>query len=91
MVRIILLIAAILIAFNSCSSDTWEGIVYPNSDNLTKYHSVGVYNSLEECLDACISELDRIDALNRGEYECGKNCKRHPSDPELRICEETRG
>ena len=68
--------------------DSWQATVYPNKEDLTNYKHLGKFSSLEECRDACLGYLEGINALNRGDYECGKNCK-YKSESDLYMCEET--
>ena len=82
--RTILFAVLIMFLGTFCAcSERWEGFVYPNKDDLTKYRYMGEFDSLEACRNACLSELGRTNAYN-GDYECGKNCK-----PNSTICEET--
>lgn len=65
--------------------DKWLGIVYPDSNDLTKHRITGVYESLNGCLNAVNSKIDQ-----NGAYECGLNC--HESEyGGIRVCEETVG
>ena len=88
--RVILLALLIMFLGTFCAcSERWEGFVYPNAEDLTNHRYVGEFDSLEECRDACRAELSRIGAYNKGDYECGKNCKSDSNWPDSRICEET--
>ena len=71
-----------------CSGDKWEGIVFIDRDNLLMYHTTGEVESLEKCRDASMKMLKNLDALDKGFYECGKNCKDGSNSYE-RGCEET--
>ena len=53
---------------------TYTGIVYPDKNDLSQSENVGVYPSLDECRDASHTRLVAINAVNSGDYECGKNC-----------------
>jgi hypothetical protein len=68
-------------------SERWEGYVYPDKSNLSKHRFVGQFESLEECRRTALSELSRLSAINRGDYECGLNCEAHASG--LRVCKKT--
>jgi hypothetical protein len=59
-----------------CSSeDLWEGLVFPDRGNLLIHISSGEFKSLEKCEAASMAMLKSKDALQKGYYECGKNCK----------------
>lgn len=77
-----------LALFLSGCSDNWQATVYPNKNNLKVYKNLGTFSSLEECRSACLEYLEEIHASNRGDYECGKNCK-YDSGYDMYICEET--
>ena len=72
-----------------CGRDTWEGFVYPNKDDLSKHRSLGTFSALEECRTAALSYLKGLGARERGDYECGKNCKTTSSIGDGKVCEET--
>lgn len=67
-------------------SETWEGYVYLNRNNLSKHVAVGTFKSLDDCRAAAINTLNRGSSLSQGDYECGLDCK---SDGGLRICKAT--
>ncbi len=67
--------------------DEWKGFVYPNKENLLVHRNVGNYSSLEDCRAAALNYLRDLDALETGDYECGKNCK--PDDYGMYICQDT--
>ena len=83
MKRIGLILAAVVLA--ACS-ETWEGYVYPNRNNLSNHVAVGTHQSLDECRAAAINTLNRVSSVSRGDYECGLNCK---SNGSLRVCKRT--
>ena len=70
-------------------SDKWEGFVYPNKDDLTKHRSLGHFPSLEECRAAARGMLEELKALERGDYECGKNCDDGSTFGGIKVCEDT--
>ena len=86
--RIIRLSIFLIATLVGCGRDTWEGFVYPNKDDLSKHRSLGTFSALEECRTAALSYLKGLGALERGDYECGKNCKTTPSIGDGKICEE---
>lgn len=69
--------------------DTWHGVVYPDRDNLGDALQIGSFGTLQECGIAAVKTLDRLHALERGDYECGKNCRKDSTSPSLLNCEET--
>ena len=73
----------------ACSGDTWEGIVFTDRGNLLMYRSTGEFNSREDCEDASMAKLKSLNVLDKGFYECGKNCKAG-SRSYKRGCEEIR-
>jgi len=75
------------VIFTGCL-DRWQGTVYPNKQSLTNYRNIGEFASLEECRNACLNYLEDINALEIGDYECGKNCK-YNSDLDVYVCKET--
>ncbi len=68
----------------------YQGIVYPDRESLADALQIGSFDTLQECGIAAITILDRLQALERGDYECGKNCKKRSDAPNLLICEETK-
>jgi len=72
------------------SPDEWEGFVYPNRADLTVHRNIGVYDSIEGCRDAAISKLEALNALIKGDYECGLNCEERDGFGSIKICEETK-
>lgn len=65
----------ILLVLAGCSSgERWEGYVYPDKDNLLMHRNSGEFDSLEECEAASMEILKSMSALQKGYYECGKNC-----------------
>lgn len=76
----------ILAALALCGcSEAWEGYVYPNKNNLSSHDFIGTFTSLEQCRAASIGRLEATNAINRGTYECGLDCR--GVDP--RVCKRT--
>jgi hypothetical protein len=69
-------------------SDKWEGFVYPNKHDLTKHRNLEHFSSLEECRAAARGVLAELNALERGDYECGKNCDDGSKLGGIKICKE---
>jgi hypothetical protein len=66
----------ILSVITGCSSgDVWEGLVFPDRGNLLIHSSIGHFKSLDKCEAACQEMLNSKNAIQKGYYECGKNCK----------------
>lgn len=79
----------LLIFLAGCSSgERWEGHVYPDKGKLMIHHNSGEFDSLEACESASMEMLQSINALQKGYYECGKNCK-SGSGYYIRDCKET--
>jgi hypothetical protein len=73
-------------------SERWEGSVYPDRGNLTRPVNVGEYPSLEQCRLAARQVLtNRFNdpRLERGDYECGKNCDDGSRYGGVKVCKET--
>ncbi len=70
-------------------SESWEGFVYPEKSNLDKYMSIGSYKSLGECRASAIAALQQMSSLERGDYECGLNCKADKDLGGIKVCKET--
>ena len=83
----IILIQVLLLFLCGCV-DNWQATVYPDKSDLKNYKHLGKFSSLEECRSACLRYLKDIHSLNKGDYECGKNCK-YNSAYDMYICEET--
>lgn len=87
--KILITIILALILFGCNSDDKWNCIVYPNREDITESLQIGDFNTLQECGIAAVKTLDRLHALDRGDYECGKNCRKNSTSPSFLICEET--
>lgn len=85
---LVLLVFAATVLFG-CGADVWEGFVYPNKNDLTRHRALGAFASLEECRAAARRYLADLGALERGDYECGRNCKASSSLPGIKVCDET--
>jgi hypothetical protein len=66
---------ALLFIAGCSSGDSWEGHVYPDRANLLINRASGVFQDLESCEKACMTMLTSMDSLDKGYYECGKNCR----------------
>jgi len=87
--RLLITIIWAPILFGCNSGDTWNCVVYPDKDDLTESLQIGDFNTLQECGIAAVKTLDKLHALERGDYECGKNCRKDSTSPSFLICEET--
>ena len=81
-------VSLIAIILTGCGKD-WEGFVYPNKNDLTSHVGIGHYKTLEECRAAAIAALQQISSVERGDYECGLNCKESKDLYGIKVCEET--
>jgi hypothetical protein len=86
-IRLIAVICCILLS--ACSSQ-WEGFVYPNKSDLTNHIGIGSYRSLEDCRSSALSALAKVSSQERGDYECGLNCKLDGGTDGMKVCEDTR-
>jgi hypothetical protein len=81
--RLLIIFSCLLLL--ACS-DKWDGFVYPNKNDLTTHVGIGAFKSLEECRDSARAVISKTSSVERGDYECGLNCKFNGG---LNICEET--
>jgi hypothetical protein len=66
----------ILLILTGCSSgDIWEGVVFPDRGNLLIHQSAGQFESLDTCQASSTDRLRSMNSLQKGYYECRKNCK----------------
>jgi len=84
-----LIIFATLLISGCGPTESWNGIVYPDKNDLSNSIKLGAFNHLNECGVRSLIVLDRIGALNKGDYECGKNCTPEKTTPSFLVCEET--
>ena len=82
-----ILIILSLILLTACSSEKWDGFIYPDQNNLTQYKHIGTFLTLEECRSRAVAELNVISSIDKGDYECGLNCR--VNDHGLYICKKT--
>ena len=69
--------------------EKWDGWVYPDANDLTKYISVGMgFKSLEDCRNSCLSKISDA-GYQDADYECGLNCKPSYPGADTFICKET--
>lgn len=88
-IQTIVATAVILFTLIGCSEDRWDGHVYPNRSNLPDSRHIEVFRSLEDCRDAAFAELEYLNSLQYGDYECGKNCRTDSRYGGILICEDT--
>lgn len=84
---------ALLLTFSTlfgCSSDEWEGFVYPNARNLSTHENIGKFDSFDSCRSSALARLSSIGSANSGTFECGLNCRVESQFGTIKICEETR-
>ena len=78
------------LSMSACGGrDTWEGFAYPDRSDLTRHITLGAFRTLQECRASALSKLQSIGASDRGDYECGRNCRFDEGMGDLRICEVT--
>jgi hypothetical protein len=83
------LVAVCAVCLGGCFKEEWEGFVYPNKNDLTKHIGIGIYKSLEECRASTIGTLNQVSSVERGDYECGLNCKTDNDLGGIKVCEKT--
>lgn len=89
MSRFTLLTAFALLSLVACEGgDDWNGVAYPDASNLLEHQELGVFATLEDCRQAALSYLESTDALESGDYECGRDCESKGYG--VMVCEETR-
>jgi hypothetical protein len=84
----VLPLTLVLLLCAGCS-DSWEGFVYPNKNDLTQHHNLGHFSSLQACRAAARDRLAAFHALERGDYECGHYCDDGSRLRGIKICQET--
>lgn len=82
------LLPLLALALLGCS-ERWEGFVYPNKNDLTKHIGIGTYDSLEDCRASAINTLSTLSSNERGDYECGLNCRSEGALPGMKVCKDT--
>ena len=70
-------------------SERWDGFVYPNKNDLSNHIAIGTFESIESCRESATRTLNSISSTQRGDYECGLNCKTQSLQTDLKICDET--
>ena len=76
MQRVVTILFVIMVAGGSgCSkAERWDGFIYPDRHNLLIRRSSGSFKSLEVCQGTSMAMLESLEAVDKGYYECGKNC-----------------
>lgn len=83
------IVLATLLISGCGSTESWNGIVYPEKNDLSNSIKLGAFENLNECSIRSLIVLDRLGSLNKGDYECGKNCTPEKTTPFFLVCEET--
>lgn len=63
--------------------------MYPSKGDLSKHIAIGVYDSLEDCRASAINTLSTVSSVQRGDYECGLNCRSQSGLAGMKVCKET--
>ena len=63
--------------------------MYPDKNDLSNSIKLGAFSNLNECGFRSLIVLDKIGAMNKGDYECGKNCTPEKTTPSFLVCEQT--
>ena len=75
--------------FIGCSKkETWYGFVFPDSNELFDYSSIGPYSTLDECKKSSVTELVNLKVAEKGYYQCGKNCLSKSGMVTITACQE---
>lgn len=69
--------------------DVWTAYVYPDANDLTNHSEFTGFSTLEECRATALAALEGSNAMRRGDYECGLNCKPSTDAPGTDICKVT--
>lgn len=69
------------------SKQEWTSLIYPDKNNTKRSKKYAVFNTLEECREASLKELERLNLSSRGDYNCGLNCK-YNEGMKVDICEK---
>ncbi len=93
MKRVCVVFLAVMFLFTAgCKdSDRWEGYIYPDKSNPLVCRASGTFKGLEECKVKSMALLTSTNALEKGYYECGKNCTEQNSFYQLKCEEKFRG
>lgn len=82
----------LLAALSGCSNkEHWTGVVFPDRANLLMRSNSGEFRSLAECESASMEILKSKNALQKGYYECGKNCKSDSGNSNMECEDSVRG
>ncbi|MCP4969528.1 MAG: hypothetical protein GY932_02900 [Arcobacter sp.] len=69
------------------SKQEWTSLIYPDKNNTKRSKKHGVYSTLKECKETSIKELENLNLISRGDYQCGLNCSYHDG-MKVDICEK---
>lgn len=90
-VHFVFLAATVLLTLGCSSPDQWDGFVYPDKKNPLSCRTSGKFKGLEECREKSMALLKSTNSLEKGYYECGKNCTNQASFYQLKCEEKIRG
>jgi hypothetical protein len=85
----VLILTLVLLLCTGCS-DQWAGFVSPNKNDFTTHRNLGDFSSLAECHAAARGMLAAFNALDRGDYACGKNGDDGARLGGIKVCKATR-
>lgn len=87
-----------LLALTGCSNRTWQGVLYPDREDLTYWIELGTFQDLGACKASAKMILGQLQIARsftteeepppEGTYECGRGCK-PLNEYGIRICDET--
>jgi len=82
-INLLMVVSYVLIG--GCGSDRWTANVYPNTEDMEVYRTLGPYNSQHDC-SANAQALLVEKGWRSGAFECGLNCEPAP-DIQTNVCE----
>ena len=78
-----------VVSLSGCFKEEWDGFVYPDKNDLTIHKEIGVYASLKLCRAAAQEMLENLNAIDKGDYECGLNCESREGWDTVKVCKKT--
>ena len=82
------LLIVLLLALAGCSKNQWQGFVYLDKTDTRRFQETAVFDRLQSCRSAAWEILLAENAVNKGFYECGMNCRSSLVTTTTRQCEK---
>jgi len=92
MIKNLLLVSIVGVLLSGCiggeREENWTSFIYPDKEN-TKRHikSPITFDTLEQCTEESIKQMDILKLTDIGTFKCGLNCKYHEG-MQTEICAE---